>query len=188
MKENSTECAELSGAPAEGVVDEQGAARAPGKWSLEGGKDEEQEQRRQAEQGLEQSKQGEHMHFGEEQHLEKTEAENAGEPEVMGRTTEVRTGRGHAGLVPGEDESRGLNKTSGKGKGKGNVGKGEHEGKGGGFGRKGFQQSVREKEGEWGRVAPNMGGRWLTPPGHVGSRKGRKGEERDTNAELGRLQ
>ena len=45
------------------------------------GKDEEQEQRRQAEQGQEQSKQG--------------------EPEMMGRMTEVRTGRGHADLVPG---------------------------------------------------------------------------------------
>ena len=32
---------------------------------------------------------------------EKTGAENAGEPEVMGRTTEVRTGRGSAGLVRG---------------------------------------------------------------------------------------
>ena len=102
------------------------------------GKDEEQEQRRQAEQGQELSKQGEHMHFGKEQHLGKTETENAGEPEVMGRTTEVRTGRGHAGLVLGGDELRGLDKTSGKGKGKGNGGKGEHEGKGGGFGRKGF--------------------------------------------------
>ena len=121
------------------------------------GKDEEQEQRRQAEQGQEQSKQGEHMHFSEEQHLGKTEAENAGEPEVMGRTTEVRTGRGHAGLVPGGDESRGLDKTSGKGKGKGNGGKGEHEGKGGGFGRKGFQQSVREEKEERVRMAPNMG-------------------------------
>ena len=121
------------------------------------GKDEEQEQRRQAEQGQKQSKQDEHTHFGEEQQLEKTEAENAGEPEVMGRTTEVRTGRGHAGLVPGGDESRGLNETSGKGKGKGIGGKGEHEGKGGGCGRKGFQQSLRENEGKWDRVAPNMG-------------------------------
>ena len=74
-----------------------------------------------------------------------------------GRTTEVRTGRGHAGLVPGEDELRGLDKTSGKGKGKGNGGKGEHEGKGGGFGRKGFQQSVREEKEERVRMAPNMG-------------------------------
>ena len=129
-------------------------------------KDEEQEQRRQAEQGQEQSKQGEHMRFGEEQQLGRTEAENAGELEVMGRMTEVRTGRGRVGLVPGRDESCGLNETSRKGKGKGNGGKGEHEGKGGGFGRKGFQQSVREKgfqqsvrenEEEWGRVAPNMG-------------------------------
>ena len=51
------------------------------------------------------------------------------------------------------DESRELNEINRKGKGKGNGGKGEHEGKGGGFGRKGF----KEKEEEWGRVAPHMG-------------------------------
>ena len=118
---------------------------------------EEQEERRQAQQRQEQSKQDKQVRFGEEQQLEKMEAENAGEPEVMGRTTEVRTGKGRAGLVPGGDESRELNETSRKGKGRGNGGKGEHEGKGGGFGRKGFQQSVRENEEEWGRVAPNMG-------------------------------
>ena len=100
------------------------------------GRDEDQEQRRQAEQGQEQSKQG--------------------EPEMMGRTTEVRTGRGHADLVPGGDESRGLDKTIWKGKGKGNGGKGEHEGTGG-FGRKGFQQSVREEKEERVPMAPNMG-------------------------------
>ena len=121
------------------------------------GRDEEQEERRQAQQRQEPSKQGKQVRFGEEQQLGKTEAENAGEPEVMGRTAEVRTGRGGAGLVPGGDESRELNETSRKGKGKGNGGKGEHEGKGGGFGRKGFQQSVRENEEERGRVAPNMG-------------------------------
>ena len=90
------------------------------------------------------------VRFGEEQQLEKTEAENAGESEVMGRTTEVRTGRGRAGLVPGGDESRELNETSRKGKGKGNGGKGEHEGKGGGFGHKG-------REEERVRMSPNMG-------------------------------
>ena len=62
---------------------------------------EEQEERRQAQQGQEQNKQGKQVRFGEEQQLGKTEAENAGEPEVMGRTAEVRTGRGGAGLVPG---------------------------------------------------------------------------------------
>ena len=55
------------------------------------GRDAEQEQRRQAEQEekteQEQSKQGKQVSFGEEQHLGKTGAENAGEPEVMGRTT-----------------------------------------------------------------------------------------------------
>ena len=132
---------------------------------------EQEEQRWQTEQGQtteqEQGNQGKQVRFGEEQQLVKTEAENAGEPEVMGRTTEVRTGRGHAGLVPGEDESRGLNETSRKGRGKGNGGKGEHEGKGGGgFGRKGFQQSVRENEEEWGRVAPNMGAGGSHPRPH----------------------
>ena len=114
------------------------------------GRDEEQEQRRQAEQGQEQSKQGKQVRFGEEQQLGKTEAENAGEPEVMGRTTEVRTGRGSAGLVRGGDERCRADETSRKGKGKGNGGKGEHEGKGGGFGHKG-------REEERVRMAPNMG-------------------------------
>ena len=54
----------------------------------------------------------------------KTGAENAGELEVMGGTTEVRIGRGSTGLVPGGDESRGLNETSSKGKGKGQRRKG----------------------------------------------------------------
>ena len=111
---------------------------------------EQQEQRRQAEQGRnteqEQSKQGKQVCFGEEQQLGKTGAENAGELEVMGGTTEVRIGRGSTGLVPGRDESRGLNETSSKGKGKGNGGKGEHEGKGGGFGHNGKQQEMRKRE------------------------------------------
>ena len=64
---------------------------------------------------------------------------------LMGRTTEVRTGRGSTGLVRGEGERCQADETSKKGKGKGNGGKGEHEGKGGGFGSKGF------------RMAPNMG-------------------------------
>ena len=67
------------------------------RWAVEArrkGRDKQQEQRRQAKQGQEQSKQGKQVRFGEEQQLEKTGAENAGEPEVMGRTTEVRTGRG----------------------------------------------------------------------------------------------
>ena len=37
LKRSTTESAELSGVHAEGVVDEQGAVRAPGKWSLAGG-------------------------------------------------------------------------------------------------------------------------------------------------------
>ena len=168
------------------------------RWAVEArrkGRDEQQEQRRQAQQGQEKSKQGKQVRFGEEQQLGKTGAENAGEPEVMGGTTEVRTGRGSTGLVRGRDECR-TDETSRKGKGKGNGGKGEHEGKGGGFGSKGFQQSVKEadEEDERDRVAPNMGGRWLTPPGHVGSSKGRRSEgrkrrrkERNPRDEMGQI-
>ena len=68
----------------------------------------EQEERRLAEQGRnteqEHSKQGKQVRFGEEQQLGKTGAENAGEPEVMDRTTEVRTGRGSTGLPGGRDQ------------------------------------------------------------------------------------
>ena len=56
------------------------------------------------------------MRFGEEQQLGRTGAENAGEPEVMGRTTEVRTGRGSTGLVEGE-MSAGRTRPAGKAKG-----------------------------------------------------------------------
>ena len=104
------------------------------------GMDGDQDQRRQAQQGQEQSKQGKQVRFGDEQQLGKTGAENAGEPEVMGRTTEVRTGRGSAGLARGGDERCQADETSRKGKGKGNGGKGEHDGKAGGVGSKGRQQ------------------------------------------------
>ena len=151
------------------------------RWAVEArrkGRDEQREQRRQAEQGekteQEQSKQDKQVRFGEEQQLGKTGAENAGEPEVMGRTTEVRTGRGSVGLVRGEDERYWADETS-KGKGEGDGGKGEHEGKGGGFGHNGKQQETRERREERVRMAPNMGGWWLTPPGHVGSRRERNG-------------
>ena len=58
------------------------------RWAVEArrqGRDEQQEQ--------EESKQGKQVRFGEEQQLGKTGGENAGEPEVMGRTTEVPGGR-----------------------------------------------------------------------------------------------
>ena len=111
-------------------------------WALQArrkGRDEEQEQRRRGEQEQlrqdeqgqnteqEQSKQGKQV---EEEQLEETRAENSGEPEVTGRTTEVRTGRGSAGIVRGRDERRRADETSKKGKGKGNGGKGEHERRG----------------------------------------------------------
>ena len=88
---------------------------------------------------------------------EQARAKNTDEPEVMGRLTEVRTGRGSAGLVRGGDERCWADETNRKGKGKGNGGKGEHEGKGGGFGHKGKQQEKREREEEQVRMAPNMG-------------------------------
>ena len=115
------------------------------------GMEEDQEQRRQAQQGQEQSKQGKQVRFGDEQQLGKTGAENAGEPEVLRKTTEVRTGRGNTGLVRGGDERCQADETSRKGKGKGNGGKGEHEGKGGGFGHKGKHPETRERGG----VGPN---------------------------------
>ena len=152
---------------------------------------EQQEQRRQAEQGRnteqEQSKQGKQVCFGEEQQLGKTGAENAGELEVMGGTTEVRIGRGSTGLVPGEDESRGLNETSSKGKGKGNGGKGEHEGKGGGFGHNGKQQEMREREEERVRMAPNMGAGGSHPQATSDPGERDDGREENPRDEMGRL-
>ena len=107
----------------------------------------EEEQRRQGEQGQhlgqEESKQEKQVNLDDE---EQARAKNTYEPQVMGRLTEVRTGRGSAGLVRGGDERRWADETNRKGKGKGNGGKGEHEGKGGGFGHKGKQQEKRERE------------------------------------------
>ena len=62
------------------------------------------EQRRQGEQG--QSKRGKQVRFGEEEQLEETRAESTDELEVTGRSAEVQTGRGSAGLVRGRDERR----------------------------------------------------------------------------------
>ena len=135
------------------------------RWAVEarrkGRRQQEEEQQRQGEQGQhpgqEQSKQGKQVRFRDEEQLEEKRAETAGEPEVMGRTTEVRTGRGSTGLVRGGDERCRADETNRKGKGKGNGGKGEHEGKGGGFGHKGNHPETREREEERVRMAPNMG-------------------------------
>ena len=116
------------------------------------------------------------MRFGEEEHLEETRADNAGEPEVTGRTTEVRTGRGSAGLVRGGDEWRRADETSRKGKGKGNGGKGEHEDRGGGFGHKGKQQETWDKEEERVRMAPNMGAGGSHPQAMLDPGKGEMAE------------
>ena len=161
------------------------------RWAVEArreGRDKQEEQRRQAKQGekteQEQSKQGKQVRFGEEQQLGKTGAENAGEPEVMDKTTEVRTGRGSTGLVRGGDERCRADETS-KGKGKGNGGKGEHEGKGGGFGHSGKQQEMREREEERVRMAPNMGSGGSHPQAtsYPGERDG--GRERNPRDEMG---
>ena len=159
------------------------------RWAVEArrkGRDKQQGQRRQAKQEekteQEQSKQGKQVRFGEEQQLGKTGAENAGEPEVMGRTIEVRTGRGNTGLVRGGDERCRADETRRKGKGKGNGGKGEHEGKGGGFG-KGKQQEMREREEEWVRMAPNMGAGGSHPQATSDSGEGEMAEGNDEKEE-----
>ena len=95
-----------------------------------------------------------------------TQAQSTDKQGVMSGLEEVRTGRGSAGLVRGEDDRRRTDGTSGKGKGRGNGGKGEHGGMGGNGG-KGLQQSVNVLKGEEGQqadeedervqVAPNMG-------------------------------
>ena len=132
---------------------------------------------------------------GQEQHEkarfreeEQSDVMSTDEQNAMSAPEEARTGRGCAGFAPGVMRSRELNET--KGKGKWNGGKGEHASKGGEFGSKGLQQSVKGMKGEAeederGRVAPDMEAGWLTPPGHVGSRKERKGKERGTSAEIG---
>ena len=184
------------------------------RWAVEArkrGRGAEQEQRRQEEQrqrwheeqgqntGQEQGKKSKQVRFGEEEQTKETRAEstdelvktgveNTGEPEVMGRTTEVRTGRGSTGLVRGRDERCRADETNRKGKGKGNGGKGEHEGKGGGFGHKGKHPEMRERKEERVRMAPNMGAGGSHPQATSDPGKEEKGEERDTSAELGRLQ
>ena len=148
------------------------------RWAVEarrkGRRQQVEEQRRQGEQGQhpgqEQSKQGKQVDFGDE---EQARAKSTDEPAVMGRTTEVWTGRGSAGLVRRGDERCRADETR-KGKGKGNGGKSEHQGKGGGFG-KGKQQETREREEERVRMAPNLGAGGSHTPSHVESRRGRDG-------------
>ena len=160
------------------------------RWAVEarrkGRRQQEEEQRRQGRQGQhpgqEESKQDKQVDLGDE---EQVRAESTDEPEVMDKTTELRTGRGSTGLVRGGDERCRADETS-KGKGKGNGGKGEHEGKGGGFGHSGKQQEMRERErGGTGPNGAKHGGRWLTPPGHVGSRRERWRKRKKPRDEMG---
>ena len=126
-----------------------------------------------------------------EESFKKLEKEVQTKDVETGEKKVTREDRGCTGLVQGGDETHKMNEISGKGKGKGNGGKGEHGGKGD-KGSKGVQQSAKmmkgeeeqkaDEEDERGRVAPNMGGRWLTPPGHVGPQEERRGEEKGTSA------
>ena len=100
------------------------------RWAVEArrrGRDEERGQSTRQDQ----SKQGKHVRFGDEEQFE---------------DTEVRTGRGSAGLVRGGDGRCRADETSRKGKGKGNGGKGEHGGKGEGFGSKGKRTTEDEQQ------------------------------------------
>ena len=127
----------------------------------------------------------------EEQNVKMSPADDVGRE----ATTE---GRGCAGLVQGGDETHRMNETCGKGKGKGNGGKGEHGGKGedGGKGiqqqsmkmMKGEEEQVTDEEDERVQVSANMGGWWLTPPGHAGSGgRSSRGQGRNTKTEMGGL-
>ena len=88
-------------------------------WTVEArrkGRGEEQEQWRQGEQGQEQRKQGKEVRFGEEEQLEETRAESTNELKETDGVTEVRTGRGSAGLVRGGDERCQVTRPAGKAK------------------------------------------------------------------------
>ena len=61
-------------------------------------------------------KQGKQARFGNEEQLGETRAESTDEPEVTGRSAEVRIGRGSAGLARGGDERGQANETSRKGR------------------------------------------------------------------------
>ena len=101
--------------------------------------------------------------------------EETGEAEEK-QEKEVRTGRGNAGLVRGEDERCRGSEASGKGKGKGYEGKGEH-GKEGGRGGKGARQKIPSEEDEEDdrvQVAPNTGAGGSHPRTTTDPRKEKK--------------
>ena len=137
--------------------------------------------------------QDEKVSFREEEQSDVTDDQN-----VMSGPEEVRTGRGCAGLVQG-DESCKLNETKGKGKGKGNGGKGEHASNGGEFGGKGFARMTKgdDEEDERVQVALDMGacGSYLQAtldPEEGEAEEGKRGTRRvrwadcDDNEEEGR--
>ena len=100
------------------------------RWAVEARKRRRDEEQGQS-MGQEEDKNDKQVHFGEEERLEETQAENTDELKMMSRSEEVRTGRGSA-----TDEKCLTNEICRKGKGKGNGGKGEH-GRKGGEGNKG---------------------------------------------------
>ena len=94
--------------------------------------------------GRNKSKQGKQVCFGDEQQLGKTGAENAGEPEVLRKTT-VGTDRQRKILASSEGEMRGVRRTrpAGKAKGRATEERVNMKAKGGGFGQ--------EREHSWSR-------------------------------------
>ena len=119
---------------------------------------------------------------------EETRAESTGELEVTRRFSEVRTGRGSAGLVRGRDERCWADETREKGNGKGNGRRGSMKAKG--FGSKGTQQGTRtmkdddeeEELEERGRVAPYMGGG--SHPQAISDLAETEGEDEPTEGEV----
>ena len=105
------------------------------RWAVEARKRRRDEEHGQS-MGQEEDKKDKQVHFGEEERLEETQAENTDELKMMSRSEEVRTGRGGACLVQRTDEKCLTNEICRKGKGKGNGGIGEH-GRKGGEGNKG---------------------------------------------------
>ena len=105
------------------------------RWAVEArrrGRNEPQEQRHRGEQGQarqEQSKQGKHVRFGDEEQFEEVRTESTDKLKETDGLAEVRTGRGSAGLVRGGDERFWADETSRKGKVKGNGGKANMEAK-----------------------------------------------------------
>ena len=149
------------------------------RWAVEARRKErreEQEQRREEEQEEEQRREEQEQRRQEQQ--EETRADSTDEPEVTSKLVEVRTGQ--EVQASSEGEMGGIWRTSPteQAKGRAMEEKGacrvEEEEYRWDAKRKVVRMMKKEEdqeadeEDEQDRVAPNMGGRWLTPPGHVG--------------------